>query len=112
MHAVSHRHLTAVMIRCACPMIGTGSGTAPPGVEMNRNDLLKWIRNDGSAIVKQYLPNSASVTLDELLVGRRHEVDMNRFLMFYAVRALLQQHGMGPFESDRETGRIMALLDA
>jgi hypothetical protein len=32
--------------------------------------------------------------------------------MFDAVRALLWQHGMGPFESDREAGRIMTLLDA
>ncbi|CBW75080.1 unnamed protein product [Mycetohabitans rhizoxinica HKI 454] len=32
--------------------------------------------------------------------------------MFDAVRALLWQHGMGPFESDREAGRIMALPDA
>ncbi|WP_237575839.1 hypothetical protein [Mycetohabitans sp. B8] len=66
----------------------------------------------GSAIVEQYLRSGASVELDELLVGRRHEVDMNRFLMFYAVRTLLQQHGMGPFESDWEAGRTMALLDA
>lgn len=74
--------------------------------------MLKWIRNDGSAIVEQYLPSSANVELDESLVGRRHDVDMNVFLMFDAVRALLWQHGMGPFESDREAGRIMALPDA
>jgi hypothetical protein len=41
--------------------------------------MLKWIRNDGSAIVEQYLPSGASVELTESLVGRRHDVDMNVF---------------------------------
>ncbi|CBW75081.1 unnamed protein product [Mycetohabitans rhizoxinica HKI 454] len=41
--------------------------------------MLKWIRNDGSAIVEQYLPSGANVEVDESLVGRRHDVDMNVF---------------------------------
>jgi len=79
---------------------------------MDRNDLLQWIRHDGSGIVDRFLPSGARAELDGVICDGRHEVDTDAYLMFVSVRALLRRDGMARFESDREAGQIMALLNA
>lgn len=79
---------------------------------MNRNDLLKTIRRDGSGIVDEFLPSGATAELDGMIGERRHEVDADAFLMFVSIRALLRERGMTSCESDREAGLIMAMLNA
>ncbi|RQS71207.1 hypothetical protein DID96_13535 [Burkholderia sp. Bp8963] len=77
---------------------------------MDRKDLLKWIRHDGSGVVEQFLPTDARAELDGVIRDRRHEIDANAFLMFVSIRAMLRDNGMTSCESDLEAGQIMALL--
>ncbi|KVO61199.1 hypothetical protein [Burkholderia stagnalis] len=77
---------------------------------MNRKDLLKWIRHDGSGVIEQFLPFDARAELDGVILDRRHEIDEDAFLMFFSIRALLCKGGMASCESDQEAGQIMALL--
>ena len=79
---------------------------------MNRNDLLKRIRHNGSGVIEQFLPSDARAELNDVIHDRRHEVDTDTFLMFMSVRALLRERGMPSCESDQEAGQIMALLKA
>lgn len=78
---------------------------------MDRNDVLDWIRLNGSAFVDQFLPSGAQSELDRVIHDCRHEVDTDAFLMFVSVRALLRERGMASCESDSEAGQIMALLN-
>lgn len=78
-------------------MVGTGVGH---GLARSRDEQERLAEMDSPQWISHRRVVSAkrrSVVLDKLFVGRRHEVDMNRFLMFYAVRALLRQHGIGAF---------------
>ncbi|MGF6657778.1 hypothetical protein OKW34_008368 [Paraburkholderia youngii] len=77
---------------------------------MQRNDLLKWIRCNGSGIVDQFLSPGAETGLDSVIHDRRHEVDADSFQMFVSIRALLREHGMASCESDYEAGQIIARL--
>jgi hypothetical protein len=79
---------------------------------MKRNDLLTLIQDDGRAVVEQFLPQDAAAGLLGILRARREEVNSNEFLMFSAIRELLQRGGMASCESDQEAGQIMALLKA
>lgn len=79
---------------------------------MGRTELLKWIRQDGSNIVDRFLPLEARAELDGVIHDGRHEVDADAYLMFVSVRALLRKDGMASYDSDREAGQIMALLNA
>ncbi|QCP48545.1 hypothetical protein FAZ95_04675 [Trinickia violacea] len=79
---------------------------------MDRNDLLKWIRRDGSGIVDSFLPLGARAELEGVIRDGRQEVDADAYLMFVSIRALLSKGGMASCESDREAGQIMALLNA
>lgn len=79
---------------------------------MNRDDLMKRIRQNGSGVVDEFLPPGAQAELDGIMRDRRHEVDQGAFLMFMSIRALLCERGMTSCESDREAGRIMAMLHA
>ncbi|MGF6841703.1 hypothetical protein QF001_005598 [Paraburkholderia youngii] len=78
--------------------------------DMQRNDLLKWIRCNGSGILDQFLPPGAEAELDSVIRDCRHEVNSDAFLMFVSIRALLREHGMTSCESDYEAGQIMARL--
>jgi len=73
--------------------------------DMQRNDLLEWIRRNGSGLVDQF-----QAELDSVIHDRRHEVDADAFLMFVSIRALLRERGMASCESDCEAGQIMAML--
>ncbi|WP_396333797.1 hypothetical protein [Burkholderia anthina] len=42
---------------------------------MNRKDLFKWIRHDGSGVIEQFLPYDARAELDDVIFDRRHEID-------------------------------------
>ena len=77
---------------------------------MQRNDLLEWIRRNGSGLVDQFLPPGAQAELDSVIRDHRHAVDADAFLMFVSIRALLRERGMASFESDCEAGQIMAML--
>jgi hypothetical protein len=77
---------------------------------MNRDDLMNWIRRNGSGVVDEFLPSGAQAELDGIMHDRRHEVDQGAFLMFMSIRALLCERGMASCESDREAGQIMAML--
>ncbi|KVN28655.1 hypothetical protein WJ63_13010 [Burkholderia pyrrocinia] len=77
---------------------------------MNRKDLLKWIRHDGSDVIEQFLPCDARAEMDGVIRDRRHEIDEDAFLMFFSIRAMLRKGGMASCESDQEAGQIMALL--
>ncbi|RKP43387.1 hypothetical protein [Trinickia fusca] len=79
---------------------------------MDRADLLRWIRCDGSGIVDRFLPLGARAELEGVIRDGRHEVDADAYLMFVSIRALLCKDGMTSCESDREAGQIMALLNA
>ncbi|QGZ59955.1 hypothetical protein [Paraburkholderia acidiphila] len=79
---------------------------------MDRTDLLKWIRRDGSGIVDRFLPLGARAELEDVIHDGRLEVDTNAYLMFVSIRALLLKDGMTSCDSDREAGQIMALLNA
>lgn len=79
---------------------------------MDRADLLKWIRRDGSGIVDRFLPSGARAELDDVILDGRHDVDADAYLMFVSIRALLRKDGMATCDSDREAGQIMALLNA
>ena len=61
---------------------------------MNRKDLLKWIRHDGSGVIEQFLPYDARAGLDDVIRDRRHEIAKDAFLMFLSIRALLRKGGM------------------
>lgn len=78
---------------------------------MNTNDLLNRIRRDGVGMIDRFLPSGARAELDSVLDDGRHEVDADAWLMFMSIRALLRSDGMPSCESDREAGRIMALLN-
>jgi hypothetical protein len=78
---------------------------------MDRNDLLKWIRRDGSSIVHWFLPSGARAELEGVIRDGRHEVDADAFVIFMSIRALLREQGMTSCESDREAGHIMAMLN-
>ena len=77
---------------------------------MDRNELLKWIRCNGSGIVDQFLPSGAQAELEGVISDHRHEVDENAFLMFVSIRAALRGRGMTSSESDLEAGQLMAML--
>ena len=77
---------------------------------MDRTDLLKWIRRDGSGIVDRFLPLEARADLEGVIRDGRHEVDADAYLMFVSIRALLRKDGMASCDSDCEAGQIMALL--
>lgn len=77
---------------------------------MNRKDLLKWIRRDGSGVIEQVLRYDARAEMDGVILDRRHEIDEDAFLMFFSIRALLRKGGMASCESDQEAGQIMARL--
>ncbi|TDV36113.1 hypothetical protein C7405_10414 [Paraburkholderia caballeronis] len=78
---------------------------------MNRSDLLKRIRLNGSGVVDQFLPSEAGAELERVIRDHRHEVDSDAFLMFVSIRALLRKDGMASCESDNEAGQIMAMLN-
>jgi hypothetical protein len=78
---------------------------------MDRSDLLRWIRRDGSGIVDRFLPSGARAELEDVSLDGRHEVDADAYLMFMSIRALLRKDGMENGDSDREAGQIMALLN-
>lgn len=77
---------------------------------MQRNDLLEWIRRNGSGLVDQFLPPGALAELNSVIHDRRHEINVDAFVMFVSIRALLREHGMASCESDCEAGQIMAML--
>jgi hypothetical protein len=79
---------------------------------MDRTELLKWIRRDSSSLVDRFLPLDARAELDDVIHDGRHEVDADAYMMFVSVRALLRKDGMANYDSDREAGQIMALLNA
>jgi hypothetical protein len=79
---------------------------------MDRNDLLEWIRRDGSGVVDRFLPLAARAELEGVIRDGRHEVDSDAYLMFVSIRALLSKDGIASCESDRQAGQIMALLNA
>jgi len=78
---------------------------------MDKDDLLQWIRRNGSGIVDEFLPAGAEAELEGVIDDRRHEVDTDAFLMFVSIRALLRERGLPSVESDREAGRLMAMLN-
>ncbi len=77
---------------------------------MNKNDVVKNIRDHGFGIIEQFLPSNANAELGDVINARRHQVDTKAFLMFMSIRALLHGSGMTRVESDREAGQVMALL--
>ncbi|RQT45674.1 hypothetical protein DF046_30795 [Burkholderia cepacia] len=77
---------------------------------MNRNDLLKWIRRDGSGVIEQFLPYDARAEMDGVILDRGHEIDEDAFPMFFSIRALLRKGGTASCEPDQEAGRITARL--
>ena len=79
---------------------------------MRTNELLNRIRREGAGIVERSLPREARAELERIIRDGRQEVDTDAYLMFMSIRALLREDGMASFESDREAGRVMALLDA
>lgn len=79
---------------------------------MRTSELLNLIRREGAGIVERSLPREARDELERIIRDGRHEVDTDAYLMFMSIRALLREDGMASFESDREAGRVMALLDA
>lgn len=96
--------------------IGAALGLIQPpatlrACDMDKNDQLKRIRYNGSAVIEQFLPAGARAELEDVIRSRRHEVDTNEFLMFMSIRALLREDGMQSCESNREAGEIMALLN-
>ncbi|OLL30068.1 hypothetical protein BTH42_19120 [Burkholderia sp. SRS-W-2-2016] len=78
---------------------------------MDRSELLKWIRRDGSGLIDRFLPSGALAELEDVILNGRHEVDADAYLMFVSISALLRKDGMASCDSDREAGRIMALLN-
>lgn len=78
---------------------------------MDRSDLLRWIRRDGSGIVDLFRPSGARAELEDVILDGRHEVDVDAYLMFMSIRALLRKDGMANGDADLEAGQITALLN-
>jgi hypothetical protein len=77
---------------------------------MGKNNQLKRIRYNGSAVIEQLLPGGARAELEDVIRSRRHEVGTNEFLMFMSIRALLRAEGMQNCELNRGQVRSWRFL--